>query len=79
MNHAYRPIDCSLHDELELRALRRTRCRLVYRDESGGELHASAALADLVTRGGEEFLRLADGTEIRLDRIVSIDGLRFCP
>lgn len=74
MNERYRPIDCTFHDELELRALRRVRCELVYRNDAGAELSRSGRIVDLVTRDGEEYLRLDDGTEVRLDRLIRVDG-----
>ncbi len=77
MNETYRPIDCSLHDEFELRAVRQVRCELVYRDESGVEQHRSGRIVDLTTRNGEEYLRLDDGTEVRLDRVIRADGRQF--
>ncbi|MCU0735325.1 MAG: hypothetical protein MUF20_07350 [Methylotetracoccus sp.] len=76
MNSSYRPIDCTLHDELELRAMRRAFCNLVWRDEQGAVRRCRAVIADIVTRRGEEWLRLDDGAEIRLDRILEVDGLR---
>ena len=77
MNETYRPIDCSLHDEFELRAVRRVRCELVYRNGSGVEQHRSGRIVDLTTRNGEEYLRLDDGTEVRLDRVIRVDGRRL--
>lgn len=76
MSERYRPIDCSLHDEFELRALRRTRCVLAYRDETGRAQCRDARIVDVVTRHGVEFLCLEDGAEIRLDRITEADGRR---
>lgn len=77
MNAPYRPIDCSVHDEFELRAVRRVRCELDYLDETGAKQHRSGRIVDLTTRNGEEYLRLDDGTEVRLDRVIRVDGRRL--
>ena len=34
-------------------------------------------IVDIFPRGGEEFLRTAAGVEIRLDRLESVDDVRF--
>ena len=77
MNEFYRPIDCTFHDELELRAVRRVRCELVYRDAAGAEQLRYGRIVDLSTRDGEEYLRLDDGTDVRLDRVIRVDGRRL--
>lgn len=51
-------------------------CHLVYRDEHGAAQRRRAVIADIVTRQGEEFVRLDDGSEIRLDRLAAVDGRR---
>lgn len=76
MADTYQPVDCSFHDELEVRVLRGSRCHIVYRDENGREQSVTARLMDIGAHRGEEFLRLEGGAEIRLDRILCIDGLR---
>ena len=72
----YHPIDCNFYDELTLRAMRRTAVEIRYAGESGGEHTARAVVEDVFTRGEEEYMRLNDDQEIRLDRILAIDGLR---
>lgn len=72
----YRPIACGLHDVLEAHATRRHRCRLRHHTEHG-ERVAEGVITDIYARAGVEYLRLDDGTEIRLDRITSIDGQPF--
>ncbi len=41
---------------------------------SGNEITICEAIKDLYTRNGEEFLLLPDGSEIRLDQLVSVGG-----
>ncbi len=71
---AYIPISCDFHSELELRALRRRPVEIRYRDDEGEKL-VVAPVEDLYTRRGEEFMLLPGGIEIRLDRLISVDGL----
>jgi transcriptional antiterminator Rof (Rho-off) len=73
----YHPISCDFHSELELLALHRTVCPIVYKNEEGREEKVESFINDLFTREGEEFLLLPDGREIRLDRLVSVNGLEF--
>lgn len=77
MPEPYHPIACSLHDELEALATLRRECRITFRDEESKTETISDAIADIFTRGREEFLRLRNGVMIRLDRIISIDDKPF--
>lgn len=85
MSTPYRPIACALHDELQLRALRRARVTVRYRSTPGPGHAASAPdvrelegrVVDVRTRDGAEYLVLAQGDEIRLDRLVDVDGVAF--
>lgn len=78
MTAPYRPIDCALHDELQLRALRRTVVSLSFREEGrGGVRSVSGRLVDVRTRNGAEYLSLESGAEIRLDLLVEVDGIPF--
>jgi Rho-binding antiterminator len=69
MSGDYRPVACGFHDELTLWVMRRTPCRVRYRGADGAERVTLQRLADVYTREGAEWLRLADGTELRLDRL----------
>lgn len=73
----YQPIDCGLHDELQLRALRRRPVNVEWASDGGEQRSARVIVVDVLTRGSEEFLRFDDGTEIRLDRLVRVDGIDF--
>ena len=70
----YAPIDCSFYDRLEHWAIRRTSVEVVWTDE-GTERRTTARIADVFARAGADYLRLDDGTEVRLDRLVTVDGL----
>lgn len=76
-NVPYRPVSCDFHDVLEATATRRTRATIEFRDPDGGLMRVSARIADFTTRGDGEYVVLASGDEIRLDRVVSVDGVRL--
>lgn len=70
----YDPVSCRVYDELGLRMMRGTACRLVVQRDSGDET-VDAHIEDLYTEGDAEYVRLADGQTIRLDRILRIDDV----
>lgn len=70
----YRSIGCSYYDRLEAFATSRTRCSLVYTDE-GTERSVDGVIVDLFARDGAEFLKLDNGTVIRLDRLRFVNGI----
>ncbi|MDZ7778537.1 MAG: hypothetical protein U5R14_01190 [Gemmatimonadota bacterium] len=69
----YRPIDCSVHDRLEAFAVSRTDCRVTYTDPATEERTITGRIVDVFTRDGAEFLRMDEGSEIRLDRLRSCE------
>lgn len=73
----YRPINCDFHDILEATATRRTRARIEFVDESGGHRSVEARIVDIGGRNGAEYMTLETGESVRLDRIVSVDGVRL--
>jgi Rho-binding antiterminator len=73
----YRPIDCGLHDRLEALATLRRPCRVVFHAEDGAHREVQDRIVDVFARAGAEFVRLASGTEVRLDRLRSVDGVPF--
>ncbi len=77
MSTPYVPIDCGLHDELQLRVLRGRPVALSWREGANRVVHRSTRLVDVTSRDAAEYVRLDDGSEIRLDRLIDVDGLRF--
>ncbi len=78
MTEPYRPIACSLHDELEARATLGRESEVRYRRADGsGEDVARGRIRDIYARAGVEYLVLDTGLEIRLDHIVAVDGIAF--
>lgn len=70
----YQSIGCSYYDQLEAYAVRRTRCSIVYNVKSA-EQTTDGVIVDLFAHDGAEYLKLDNGTVIRLDHIVSVNGI----
>ena len=70
----YQPISCDYYDELEIVAMRQTIAEIIFKNEAGEEKTISTKIKTLQTRNSEEFLILENGDEIRLDRLVSMNG-----
>lgn len=77
MSGNYDPIDCSLHDRLESAATLRTPVDIVYREDSGAQASTHDVITDVYARDGVEYLTTRSGSTIRLDRIESVDNVRF--
>ena len=74
MPTAYKPISCSFYDELEARATIGQVCTLTYRTEPDTPPSTTQGIIrDLYIRDKVEYLRLADGFELRLDALVAVD------
>ena len=71
----YRPIECNFYDRFEAAITLREVVGLVYRGTMGREINVATSLRDIRTHQSEEFVQLADGQWVRLDRIVSVDGI----
>lgn len=77
MKKEYRPISCDFYDELEIAAMRQTNAVIVYKSEANEEVKITEKIKTIEARSGEEFLILSKGDEIRLDRLISIDGKKL--
>ena len=70
----YTPVDCGLHSSYELAIMQHQQVRLSWLD------NAASVHTDLVTRNGEEFMRISrargDSLDIRLDRIERLEPAR---
>jgi Rho-binding antiterminator len=75
MDTPYHPISCSVHDRLLALATLRRECSLLTTAPDGPPRLLRGVIVDVYSRGGAEYLRLADGTVVRLDRIRALDGL----
>lgn len=77
MNKEYKPIACGLYDELELRAIRKQRVKLIFQNDKKGNGVIECIISDLFSKDKIEFLKTSDGKIIRLDDILELDGIIF--
>lgn len=73
----YRPIDCSLHDQLESAATLKKKVRITLRNSAVGSGHVYEQIVDIFTKAGVEYVKLGNGREIRLDDLQEVDGVTF--
>ncbi|HVK51164.1 MAG TPA: hypothetical protein VM469_05435 [Pseudoxanthomonas sp.] len=71
----YQPINCEFHDVLEATASRGTVATLLFRDAHGATVERVERILDVFAQQGAEYLQLSSGERIRLDAIVSLDGM----
>ncbi len=73
----YKPIGCQYYDVLELNSSRKTVCTIAYFETEKTVRTVESTIEDIFTKDKVEFLKLADGTEIRLDKILSVNNTQF--
>ena len=71
----YQPIACNFYDNFEAAIVQRRVVELTYLNVDGSLVDQETLLRDLKTHRTEEFVQLASGEWLRLDRIVSVDGI----
>ena len=74
----YIPISCSFYSRLEKLADLKAPVPLVYHEGEGLKTLPRMVIEDVYMREKVEYLRLSDGTEIRLDKLVSVNGIPLC-
>ena len=74
MQKKYIPIDCNFYDEIELRALRKSKCTVIYLNEKEESTTVVGIIKNVFSKNKEEFLEMENGLIFRLDKLVSIDG-----
>lgn len=72
--NSYEPVNCDFHDQLEALATLHQDCQVTYRDQSGQSVEVQTHIVDVYTKDHAEFCKIQDGTEIRLDRILAVNG-----
>ena len=72
-DHPYHPIDCSFYDRLEEAATLRRICSMEISDVEGVRI-LEDRIIDLRIVDGAEWMFLAGGTQVRLDRLIRFDG-----
>ncbi len=73
----YQPIDCEAHDRLLAWATLGQRCQVIYRDATGARFQVHDRILDVYTEGRAEYLRLSQGTIVRLDQLIQVETYRF--
>lgn len=76
MKQKYQPINCNFYDELESLAVRKKACEIVYMESEKVET-VTAIISDFKIIEKAEYMILADGKKIRLDYLVSVDGIKL--
>ncbi|TAG88976.1 MAG: hypothetical protein EAZ20_07495 [Bacteroidetes bacterium] len=75
----YSPIDCNFHDFLLSLATLKKYCKIQYFTETHEFITLNSIIKDVFTTAEkEEFVLLLEDEKIRLDRLVSLDGV-FSP
>jgi Rho-binding antiterminator len=74
----YKPVDKAFYSILQEMAVRRKFCRVQYFTSIHEFITERAVIKALISEGEEEYLELATGEKIRIDRIYSIDE-NFAP
>jgi len=70
----YQLVSCDFHDELESLATLHEPCEVVYKTEAGETKTVNSRIADVYASNHADFVKLEDGTEIRLDCLISVNG-----
>ena len=64
-----------MHDVLESLATLRRTCTIVYRDEHDVTREMDDVIVDVFADSGVEYLTTRSGLRVRLDRVMSVDGI----
>ena len=70
----YQSISCSYYDQLEAYATKRTECEILFSD-NGNESVVKGIITDIFAKDGAEYLKMNNALVIRLDKIISINGI----
>ena len=70
----YQNISCSYYDQLEAYATKRTKCLVIYFDDDL-EKTLEGIIVDVFAKDSAEYLKLNNGIVIRLDQLISINGV----
>mgnify|MGYP000874994645 CR=1 FL=1 len=74
MEDNYKQVSCSLYDGVESLAVIKKRVKLVYINSANEKTETENFIADVFSKDKAEYIRLGDGSEIRLDKLIEIDG-----
>jgi Rho-binding antiterminator len=74
MNTKYQPISCHFYDELELLAIRRQACQIIFRKDGEAITEINDQIMDFKIIDKAEYLILKNHPNIRLDYLISVNG-----
>jgi Rho-binding antiterminator len=74
MEKKYAPINCDFYDEIEIRAMRKSKTTVVYLSDNEKQMTIEGIIKNVYAKNKEEFLEMESGLIFRLDRLVSLDG-----
>lgn len=70
----YTPINCDFYDRLEAAATLRKVVSIQYYAQADLSATVDGKIVDLYIKDGAEWLKLQNGQEIRLDKLIAVDG-----
>jgi Rho-binding antiterminator len=70
----YKLVNCDFDDQLEEWSTLRQPCQLTYRNAEDELTEAKGLIVDIYAADKADYLKLDDGTVIRLDKIVTANG-----
>ena len=70
----YIPINCNYYDKLEAWAVLRQDVVIDHWLENGEEAQLKGRIVDFFIKEKAEYMKLADGQEIRLDYLIAVNG-----
>lgn len=71
----YQPIDCNFYDNFEAAIVQRRSVKIEYRGTGTLPLRVETRLLDTKTDKTEEYVQFRNGDWLRLDRVISVDGV----
>lgn len=71
----YQPIDCNFYDNFEAAIVQRRSVKIEYRGIGRSPLRVETRLLDTKTDKTEEYVQFRNGDWLRLDRVISVDGV----
>jgi Rho-binding antiterminator len=72
----YTLVSCDFHDQLEAWATLRQICQIIYQNEANETIGVQGRIVDVYAADKADFLKLDNGTIIRLDKVISVNGKR---
>lgn len=72
----YEPVSCDFIDQLEVYSLHKTPINVKVMNDDGEVAWIKGTVQDIFTQDHAEFVKLTEGSEIRLDRILEVKALQ---